>query len=70
VPKRIIKQYAYKNAFFDPNPAWKNPGYTLQGKGVIVEDMPLALSPENKEKVESIVEQKQAGMADLNKMAF
>ena len=65
-----MKQFAYKNAFYDPNPAFMNKGFSLQGKGIHVEEMPLVLSPDKKEVIEQIVEDKQSGMADLNKMSF
>lgn len=68
LPKRIIKQYANINAFYDPNPSFLNPSY--QDKGIVVEDLPVALSSDRREVVEKLVEQRISGNANMKTMNF
>ena len=62
LPQRLIKQYAYKNAFFDPNPQWtaryNNDQKSDNTSQVVVEEVPLKVKPESNKAIQELVKRK------------
>lgn len=61
LPQRLIKQYAYKNAFFDPNPQWTaryNNDLHTDNSQVVVEEVPLKVNPESNKAIQQLVQRK------------
>ena len=64
LPARLVKQFGYKNAFFDPNPQWTNRAHGLaedEGREnrVMVEEIPLKVSKQGNQAINEMVKKRQ-----------